>query len=63
MKHNLDLKHFHLKKGLCVFISSLKSPLSGLEVKCKIMPGFVGLSIKLIMLKLVDCKATGGIIL
>lgn len=58
MKHNLDLKHFHLKAGLFVFISSLKSPLSGLEVKCKIMPGSVGLNIKLIMLKLVDSKAT-----
>lgn len=63
MKHNLDLKHLYLKAGLCVFISSLKSLLSSSEVKCKIMPGSVSLSIKLIVLKLVDCKVTQGIIL
>lgn len=56
MKYKPDLNQFNLKAVLCVLICSLKSPLfRGLEIICKIMPGSVGLNIKLIMLKVVDC--------
>jgi len=56
MKYKPDLKQFNLKAVLCVLICSLKSPLSGLEIICKIMPGGVSLNIKLVMLKMVDCS-------
>lgn len=58
MKYKPYLKQFNLEAFFCVFICSLKSPLSGLEMMFKIMPGSVGLNVKLIMLKVVDCSTT-----
>lgn len=41
----------NLKAVLCVFISSLENPLSGLEIICKIAPNSLGLDIQPVMFK------------
>lgn len=51
MKYKPDFKRFNLKAVHCILNYFLKSPLSGLEIVCKTVPGSVGLNIKLIMLK------------